>query len=57
MATSTAGARILVADDDRDIRDLVVFKLEQAGYAVDSVGTAWRPWTPRAAFPTSSSST
>jgi DNA-binding response OmpR family regulator len=26
--------RVLVADDDRDIRDLVVFKLEQAGYDV-----------------------
>ena len=25
---------ILVADDDRDIRDLVVFKLEQCGYTV-----------------------
>ena len=25
---------ILVADDDRDIRDLVVFKLEQCGYSV-----------------------
>ena len=25
---------ILVADDDRDIRELVVFKLEQSGYGV-----------------------
>ncbi|MGH9055781.1 MAG: response regulator transcription factor [Acidimicrobiales bacterium] len=25
---------VLVADDDRDIRDLVAFKLEQAGYRV-----------------------
>ena len=31
------GARLLVADDDRDIRDLVAFKLEQAGYAVEAV--------------------
>ena len=26
--------RLLVADDDRDIRELVTFKLEQAGYDV-----------------------
>ncbi len=30
-------ARILVADDDRDIRDLVTFKLEQAGFRVQAV--------------------
>jgi DNA-binding response OmpR family regulator len=29
---------VLVADDDADIRDLVTLKLEQAGYAVQSVG-------------------
>ena len=29
---------ILIADDDTDIRDLVVFKLEQAGYDVVPVG-------------------
>ena len=29
--------RILVADDDADIRDLVEFKLTQAGYAVEAV--------------------
>ncbi|GAA2723787.1 response regulator transcription factor [Cellulomonas aerilata] len=29
---------ILVADDDADIRDLVSFKLEQAGYRVVAVG-------------------
>jgi len=28
---------VLVADDDADIRDLVVFKLEQAGFEVISV--------------------
>jgi DNA-binding response OmpR family regulator len=30
-------AAILVADDDMDIRDLVAFKLEQAGYDVTAV--------------------
>jgi two-component system, OmpR family, response regulator len=30
-------AHILVADDDRDIRDLVKFKLLQAGFSVDVV--------------------
>ena len=29
--------RILVADDDRDIRDLVTFKLSQAGYDAQAV--------------------
>jgi DNA-binding response OmpR family regulator len=29
--------RILVADDDRDIRDLVTFKLGQAGFTVQAV--------------------
>jgi DNA-binding response OmpR family regulator len=29
---------VLVADDDADIRELVAFKLEQAGYDVTSVG-------------------
>jgi CheY-like chemotaxis protein len=28
---------VLVADDDADIRDLVAFKLEQAGFEVISV--------------------
>ena len=34
--------RILVADDDRDIRDLITFKLGQAGFKVQAVddGTA-----------------
>jgi two-component system, OmpR family, response regulator MtrA len=31
-------ARIVVADDDADIRDLVVFKLEQSGHEVVPVG-------------------
>ena len=30
-------ARIVVADDDADIRDLVVFKLHQAGHDVQAV--------------------
>lgn len=40
--------RILVADDDADIRDLVVFKLGQAGFTVEAVtdGTAaWEAFT------------
>ncbi|WNB87362.1 response regulator [Cellulomonas sp. ATA003] len=32
-----ASPTILVADDDADIRDLVTFKLEQAGYRVVAV--------------------
>ncbi len=32
-------ARIVVADDDSDIRDLVVFKLRQAGHDVEAVDT------------------
>jgi two-component system, OmpR family, response regulator len=35
--TAAAPDRILVADDDGDIRDLVVFKLTQAGYSVEAV--------------------
>lgn len=31
-------AKIVVADDDADIRDLVVFKLEQSGHDVVAVG-------------------
>lgn len=30
--------RILVADDDRDIRELVTYKLGQAGYRIQAVG-------------------
>ena len=29
--------RLLVADDDRDIRELVAFKLEHAGFTVETV--------------------
>ena len=35
--TAASQDRILVADDDVDIRDLVVFKLTQAGYDVEAV--------------------
>ena len=34
---TSAQPSILVADDDPDIRDLVVFKLEQAGFEVRAV--------------------
>ena len=33
----SADVRVLVADDDRDIRELVVFKLSQAGSDVQAV--------------------
>ena len=35
--SESAKVRIVVADDDRDILDLVVFKLSQAGYDVIGV--------------------
>ena len=35
--SESAKVRIVVADDDRDILDLVVFKLSQAGYEVVGV--------------------
>ena len=38
MVTQMVKPRILVADDDQDILDLVVFKLTQAGYDVVAVG-------------------
>lgn len=34
----TTPSTILIADDDIDIRDLVVFKLERAGHTVEAVG-------------------
>ena len=34
---SAESERLLVADDDRDIRDLVAFKLQQAGFTVETV--------------------
>ncbi|HEX5427398.1 MAG TPA: response regulator [Pedococcus sp.] len=38
------GDRVLVADDDADIRDLVEFKLTQAGYTVQAVGDGLSAW-------------
>ncbi|USQ79747.1 response regulator [Ornithinimicrobium faecis] len=36
---------VLVADDDDDIRDLVAFKLESAGYAVEATSDGDQAWT------------
>ena len=44
--------RILVADDEGDIRDLLTFKLGQAGYTVQAVGNGTRTlqsWKPNCA--------
>jgi DNA-binding response OmpR family regulator len=38
------GTRVLVADDDPDIRELVEFKLSQAGYAVQAVPDGLSAW-------------
>ncbi|MBW8729520.1 MAG: response regulator [Terrabacter sp.] len=43
--------RVLVADDDADIRDLVEFKLTQAGYAVEAVSDGISAWEAFAANP------
>lgn len=49
---TTDATRVLVVDDDRDIRDLVTFKLEQAGYEVRQAEDglqgldAVREWSP-----------
>lgn len=40
----TADARVLVADDDEDIRELVTFKLSQAGYEVEAVPDGVAAW-------------
>lgn len=37
-------ARVLVADDDEDIRELVAFKLTQAGYEVEAVVDGVQAW-------------
>jgi DNA-binding response OmpR family regulator len=42
--TAAEETRVLVADDDADIRDLVEFKLTQAGYAVQAVPDGLRAW-------------
>jgi two-component system, OmpR family, response regulator len=46
-----APVRVLVADDDADIRDLVEFKLTQAGYAVEAVSDGISAWEAFAANP------
>ena len=38
------GIRVLVADDDADIRDLVEFKLTQSGYSVQAVADGLAAW-------------
>ena len=38
-AAPTAGARLVVADDDDDIRGLVVFALERRGYVVHAAAS------------------
>jgi DNA-binding response OmpR family regulator len=42
--TAAEETRVLVADDDADIRDLVEFKLTQAGYAVQAVPDGLSAW-------------
>jgi DNA-binding response OmpR family regulator len=42
--TTQDATRVLVADDDPDIRDLVDFKLRQAGYAVEAVPDGLSAW-------------
>lgn len=41
---SSDPTRVLVADDDGDIRDLVTFKLEQGGYVVEPVSDGVQAW-------------
>lgn len=41
---STDPARVLVADDDGDIRDLVTFTLQQVGCTVEPVGDGVQAW-------------
>ncbi len=48
---STDPARVLVADDDGDIRDLVTFKLEQGGYTVEPVSDGVQAWESISAAP------
>ena len=52
MQTPERRPRVLVADDDPDIQDLVAFKLTQAGFDVTCVGDgllcAKKVWVPEA---------
>jgi DNA-binding response OmpR family regulator len=45
------GERILVADDDIDIRDIIEFKLGAAGYTVDTAGDGLAAWAAFQATP------
>lgn len=44
MQPETRRLRVLVADDDPDIRDLVEFKLVRAGFDVACVGDGLEAW-------------
>ena len=44
MQPETRRLRVLVADDDPDIRDLVEFKLVRAGFDVTCVGDGLEAW-------------
>jgi DNA-binding response OmpR family regulator len=44
VQTATRRPRVLVADDDPDICDLVAFKLTQAGFDVTCVGDGLQAW-------------
>lgn len=49
--TTGGGERILVAEDDSDIRDIIEFKLGTAGYTVDTVGDGLAAWEAFQAMP------
>ena len=42
--TTGSGERILIAEDDRDIRDIIEFKLGTADYTVDLAGDGLAAW-------------
>ena len=42
--TTGGGERILVAEDDGDIRDIIEFKLGAAGYTVDTASDGLAAW-------------
>ena len=44
-------SHILVAEDQADIRDLIVLNLQQAGYAVTAVADGRRRWPARPRAP------
>ena len=49
--TEQVPVAVLVADDDADIRELVAFKLEQAGFDVTAVADGAARSTPSAPIP------